>query len=110
MTAGADDGAPDVTLADRIAAAVGACPAVARLGAGRVGEVATYLPGRRVAGVAVRDEAVELSVVGSSTATAKDLLAQVRAAVGPLLAGRRLDVAFADIELPEPAGSAAPAP
>lgn len=110
MTAGPGDGPPDVSLAERIAAAVGACPAVARVGTGRVGEMATYLPGRRVAGVAVRDEAVEVSVVGSATATAKDLLDQVRAAAGPLLAGRRLDVAFADIELPEPAGSSAPVP
>lgn len=102
-----DPAAAEQSEAERIAAAVADCPAVARLDSGRFGEVATYLPGRRVPGVAIREDAIEVSVVGSATATARELLAQVRGSVGPLLAGRRLDVAFADIELPDAAGRAA---
>jgi len=51
------------TLADRVAAAVTAVPAVAAMHPGRFGEVATYLPGRRVTGVQVRDDEVEVDVV-----------------------------------------------
>jgi hypothetical protein len=47
-------------LADRIAAAVAGCPAVAALADG---PVATYLPGRTVPGVAVRDNLVVVAVV-----------------------------------------------
>ena len=47
-------------LADRIAAAVVGCPAVAALADGPVG---TYRPGRTVPGVAVRDGLVVVAVV-----------------------------------------------
>jgi len=86
--------------AESIAAAVLECPLVVRLGGGGVGEPATYLPGRRITGVAVRDETVEVSVVGTVGATAADLDDQVRRAVLPLVGERQLHVAFADIETP----------
>lgn len=83
-------------LADRVAAAVLSVPGVAGLHGGAFGEVATYLPGRRVAGVRLGDElaAVHVSVVYgvpvSETAEA------VRAAVAPLLT-TPVDVSVEDI-------------
>ncbi|WP_205739614.1 hypothetical protein [Georgenia sp. SYP-B2076] len=50
-------------LADAVAAAVLAVPGVARLHAGAFGEVATYLPGRRVPGVRIGPGGVEVHVV-----------------------------------------------
>ncbi|NIZ90380.1 Asp23/Gls24 family envelope stress response protein [Kineococcus rubinsiae] len=49
--------------ADAIAAQVLAVPGVAGLHAGRFGEVATYLPGRRVTGVKLGEDRVEVHVV-----------------------------------------------
>lgn len=50
-------------LADAVAAAVLAVPGVARLHSGGFGEVATYLPGRRMPGVRIRPGGVEVHVV-----------------------------------------------
>ena len=51
------------TTADEIAALALAVPDVIRLHAGRFGEVATYLPGRRVTGVKIGDDLIEVHVV-----------------------------------------------
>jgi hypothetical protein len=59
---------PDPMTADDIAARVLAVPDVVRLHAGRFGEVATYLPGRRVTGVKLGDDGVEIHVVVAATA------------------------------------------
>lgn len=53
-----------VDLVDVIAAAVQACPAVAGLHGGRFGQATTYLPGRRVAGVAVAPTEIVIGVIG----------------------------------------------
>lgn len=50
-------------LADAVAAAVLAVPGVVDLHTGTFGEVATYLPRRRVNGVRVRGEGIEVHVV-----------------------------------------------
>jgi hypothetical protein len=47
---------------DAVAAAVLACPGVAALDGGQYGEVASYLPGRKVAGVMVSDGRVKVQV------------------------------------------------
>lgn len=70
--------------ADRIATAVQAAPDIAGLDGGRYGEIATYLPGRRVIGVRIRPESVTIGVIGRYPATVTDIDACVRAAVGPL--------------------------
>jgi hypothetical protein len=49
--------------AEAVAEAVLAVPAVARLHQGTFGEVGTYLPGRRVPGVRIRPDGVEVHVV-----------------------------------------------
>lgn len=72
------------TAADDIAAAVRAVPGVSGLHAGAHGEVGTYLPGRRVAGVRLGADATEVHiavVMGSSIA---DVAQRVVAAVEPL--------------------------
>ncbi|GAA2757406.1 Asp23/Gls24 family envelope stress response protein [Actinopolymorpha rutila] len=83
-------------LADRIAAAVTACPEVARLSAG---PVATYLPGRSVPGVAVRDDEVRVAVVARYGRPLAEIAEQVRAAVVPLVSARRVDVTIDDLAM-----------
>jgi hypothetical protein len=58
---------PGQELADAVAEAVLAVPGVARLHQGAFGEVATYLPGRRVPGVRLRPDGVEVHVVVERT-------------------------------------------
>ena len=70
--------------AERIATAVQAARHIAGLDSGPYGEIATYLPGRRVSGVRIRPESVTIGVIGRYPATATDIDACVRAAVGPL--------------------------
>ena len=75
--------APDA--AEAIASATLAVAGVSALHAGIIGEVATYLPGRRVNGVRLTDEACEVHIVldwGSPVvATADD----VRTAIEPFV-------------------------
>lgn len=94
------DAAP---LADRVAAAVAGCPAVARLADG---PVATYLPGRTVPGVAVREGAVRIAVVAAYGTPLDETVRQVREAAAHEAPGLRIDVTVEDIALPgEPARS-----
>jgi hypothetical protein len=81
--------------ADCIAAAVQANRDIAGLDGGRYGEIATYLPGRRVNGVHIRSESVTIGVIGRYPATATEIDACVRAAVGPL--DRPLHVHIGDL-------------
>jgi hypothetical protein len=87
------------TDADRIAAAVRACRLIAGLDSGRYGEIATYLPGRRVNGVRIRPDSVTVGVVGRYPATTTEIDACVRAAVGPL--DRPLHVHIGDLHTGE---------
>ncbi len=85
-------------LADRIALAVVACPAVATLADG---PVATYLPGRVVTGVAVRDKLVVVVVVARHGRPLAEAAGQVRAAVAEVAPGLAVDVRIDDIRLPD---------
>jgi len=83
-------------LADLVAEAVLACPVVAALAAD--GFVATFLPGRRVAGVRIAEDVCEVAVVlhmGGSPLP--DMAEQVRRAVAPVVGDRRVDVVIADV-------------
>lgn len=87
------------TDAEAIAARVAACPSVVRLAPRRAaGEVATYLPGRRVGGVRVRGDGIEVSVVGRWGVTVPDLAAEIRRAAAPLAGGRPVLVHVEDID------------
>jgi hypothetical protein len=94
---------------DAIAAVVRRCAAVAGLHGGGPVQIATYLPGRRVDGVRVGDDAIELSLVSVHGVPVIALADQVRAAVAPFASGRRIDVHVADVQLPGEGPPALPA-
>jgi hypothetical protein len=88
----------DGTLAEAVAAGACAVPGVARLSGGKAGQVATYLPGRRVSGVRVTGDSVEVHLVARWVASLPQLAQDVRAALDPLVAGRAVTVFVEDIE------------
>jgi hypothetical protein len=77
---------PVPTTADDIAALVLAVPDVVRLHAGRFGEVATYLPGRRVTGVKLGDDEIEVHVVVAGQQPVRETAQLIHAAVATLAA------------------------
>lgn len=89
--------------ADLIAAAVLSVPGVAGLHSGAFGEVATYLPGRRVAGVRVGDELIEVHVTVVYGTPVQETADQVRTAVAALVT-TPVEVRIEDIVMsaPEP--------
>lgn len=108
MTADADpqgrDGA-ESEVVDVVAAAVLAVPGVHDLHAG-AGEVATYLPGRRVNGVRMRETGCAIHVVLHWGAPVLGTTDAIRAAVRPYVSGP-VDVTVEDILPPDSTGSAA---
>jgi hypothetical protein len=84
--------------AELIAASVMDRADVARLSPGAGGEVATYLVGRRVVGVRLR-EAVEVHVVARYGVTVEALAAEVRAAVAHVAPGYAVDVYVDDVDI-----------
>ncbi|MEU7813304.1 hypothetical protein [Pseudonocardia sp. NPDC049154] len=86
---------------DLIAAAVTSCPLVAGLHPGTYGEVATYLPGRRLPGIRIGTDAIEIHVTAYlAAASMLQVAAHVRTAVAPWAAGRPVDVVIEDLRLP----------
>lgn len=91
---------------DAVAAAVLACSAVARLSGGLLGEVATYLPGRRVRGVVVREHPgagetdLDVRVVATFGPTMSEVADQVHRAIALAAPGRSRTVAIDDIDVP----------
>jgi hypothetical protein len=77
---------PVRTTADDIAALVLAVPDVTRLHAGRFGEVATYLPGRRVTGIKLGDDLIEVHVVVAGRVPVRRTAQLVHAAVATVVA------------------------
>lgn len=88
------------TEADLVAQAARSVPGVHDLHGGVVGEVATYLPGRRVTGVRLRDDGCAVHVVLDWDAGVADTAERVRAAVRPLVAGP-VDVTVEDVAPPQ---------
>jgi hypothetical protein len=85
---------------EALAAAVAACTGVAALSGGTFGEVATYLEGRRITGVRMTDDVVEVHVVARWGTPMAVVAQQVRAACAPLAPDRRVDVSIDDVEIP----------
>ena len=77
---------PVPTTADDLAALVLAVPDVVRLHAGRLGEVATYLPGRRVVGIKLTDDLIEVHVVVGGRTPVRETARLIHAAVAALVA------------------------
>lgn len=86
---------------DTVAARVLACPAVAGLSGGPLGTAATYLPGRRVAGVQITPDAVRVHVVGRYGIPVTELAGQIRRALTGQIPGRTLDIVVEDLAGPE---------
>ncbi len=93
---------------DSVAAAVRACPGVDDLAAGRLASVATYLPGRQIAGLRVEPDRVTVQVRGRWNVPVAEVASEIRAALAPLVGTRVVDVALADVA--DPAESAALTP
>jgi len=94
--------------AEAVAAAVQGCAGVSALDSGRFGEVASYLPGRRVPGVVVRDRSVLVGVRSRWGVRAADLFAQIASAVAPLIGRRWVEVTIGDIDDPPAPGRVPP--
>jgi hypothetical protein len=82
---------------DAVAAAARGCPAIDDLSAGAWGGVVSYLPGRQVAGVRIASDHAVISVRGRWGIPVGEMARQVRSAVGPLVAPRRVDLVVADL-------------
>lgn len=72
---------PVARTADDVAALVLAVPGVVRLHGGMFGEAATYLPGRRVAGVSVTADSVDVHVVLDSAVPIRMTAQRIHAVV-----------------------------
>lgn len=70
--------------AERIAAAVSAVEGVAGLHAGMFGEVATYLPGRRVSGIRIGTDRVDVHVSLALGMPVRPTATAIQRAVGEL--------------------------
>jgi hypothetical protein len=81
----------------QIADAVSAVPGVAALSGGRLGGVGTYLPGRRVTGIVIRGQDVEVHVVGRYGVPVAEIAAEVRRAVEPSAGDRTVHVIIEDL-------------
>ena len=99
-----DTGLVEPEPVDAIAAAVLAVPGVHALHAGIAGEVATYLPGRRVNGVMLGEHGCSIHVVLRWGVPVIDTTDAVRDAARPYVPGP-VDVTVEDILAPD-AGSA----
>ncbi len=93
---------PDLEV---VAAAALGCPLVANLTGGRFGEVATYLPGRRILGIRAGDGEIEIHVVARWGGSLPDVADAVRAAVATRAAGMPVAVFIDDIEVPDELGT-----
>ncbi|HEY0718231.1 MAG TPA: hypothetical protein VGD68_11495 [Streptosporangiaceae bacterium] len=95
---------------DAVAAAVRGCAGVSGLDGGPYHEVATYLPGRTVDGVAVHGDRVQVQVRSRWGIEAPLLAALIKTVLGPLTGTRPVDIAIADIDDPPVLGSATGGP
>ncbi len=83
-------------LADLVSATVRAVPGVVDLHPGMFGEVATYLPGRRVTGIQVREHESHVHVVLDFAADIPHTADAIREAVEPIV-GTPVHVTIQDL-------------
>jgi hypothetical protein len=96
---------------DAVAAAVRGCAGVAGLDGGQFGEVASYLPGRKVEGIVVSGGRVTVQIRSQWAVPVPELAALIRAVLVPLTGHRPVDVVIADIDppgMPPPRAPAGP--
>ena len=85
---------------DAVAAAVRECAGVSGLDGGQFGEVASYLPGRKVEGIMVGGGRVTVQIRSQWAVPAPALADLVTAVLAPLTGCRPVDVVIADIDDP----------
>ncbi len=78
-----------------------ACPEVAEMSGGAIGEVATYLPGRQLLGVRVTDDEVEVHVVARWGASLPEVAEEVKRSVAPIAGRLPVAVHVDDVETPQ---------
>ncbi|GEE00680.1 hypothetical protein nbrc107696_11260 [Gordonia spumicola] len=83
--------------AEELADAVLAVPGVVALHSGLFGEVATYLPGRRVPGVAIRDDDGEIHLIVDLAHDLQSVATRVRE-IAEEATGRPFTVVVEDVE------------
>ncbi len=91
---------------DALVAAVRSCPAVEDLDRGALGSIATYLPGRRLAGVRIEHGRVSIQVRVVWGVPVGEVGVQVRGAVAPLIGSRIVDIVVAALSDPTAEGLA----
>lgn len=89
--------ATELSLADRLASAVVSCHDVVGLSEGAFGEVATHLAGRRIRGVRLGQDLVEVHVIARWGTPLPEVAEQVRTACQPLAEGRQVNVSIDDV-------------
>jgi len=89
-----------------LAAAVRACHGVEDLDRGPLGSVATYLPGRQLAGIRIGSDRVTLQVKGTWGVPVHELATQIRQAAAPFVGNRTVDIVVADLTDPTPSPGA----
>lgn len=92
--------APATVDPEAVAQAAAACADVAGLSEGAVGEVASYLPGRRVPGVRIGDNGVEVHIVARWGRPLPEVGEAVAAAVAPVASGHPVQVFIDDLDVP----------
>lgn len=98
MPSGMSSAAPEPDI-DLLAALVLGVEGVSSLHAGVLGEVGTYLPGRRVNGIRLRGPGCDIHVVLDWGVPVEGTTDRIRAAVRPLVAGP-VDITVEDISAP----------
>ena len=83
-----------------VAAAVRGCAGVSGLDGGQFGEVASYLPGRKVEGIVVGGGRVRVQIRSQWAVPAPDLAAVIKAMLVPLTGQRPVDVVIGNIDDP----------
>jgi hypothetical protein len=100
MTGPAQTAVVDGIDVDAVAAAVQGCPAVDDLDGGALGGVATYLPGRRVPGIRIGADRVEVHVRAVWDQPVSLVAGQIRQALADLVGDRAVDIMLTDIAVP----------
>ncbi len=90
-----------VEPAETLAALVEGCPGVAALSGGSFGEVATYLPGRRVRGIRLDSDLIEVHIVAHWGTPLPALVERLRAVCATVAGTRPIDVYVDDLQVPE---------
>ncbi len=93
---------------DLLAAVIRGVVGVVALGGGGPLQPATYLPGRRVRGLRLSTDRIEVAVTVAFGIPAAVVAERIRAALAVSAQGRPVDVHIADLQVPE--GSATTAP